>query len=119
LGKISITIPSGTPTIQIVRSTPIDPFGFGTGFGTECEGFTYANSYVLGDRNDPCGATSGLPGDWFDTGGVSSSFDGGFALSSVHPNTLVSGQLTHLTVLGQDFTPGTTVRLNAGTVSVP
>jgi hypothetical protein len=77
LGKISVTIVSGSPTIQIARSTSVDPFGFGTGFGTSCEGFNYPHSYVLGDPGDPCGASSGLPGDWFDTDGIPGGAGGG------------------------------------------
>jgi len=70
LGTISVTIVSGSPGIQVARSSGLDPFTFGTGFGTTCRGSAYQNSYVLGDPADPCGAVSGLSGDWFDTDGA-------------------------------------------------
>src|SRR5205085_1896789 len=45
-----------------------------TGFGTDCDGFNFANTYVIGDPLDPCGTTSGAgPGDWFDADGALSS----------------------------------------------
>src|SRR5207249_6199162 len=72
LGKIPVTITSGSPGITFPRypNTPLDPNSFGTTFGTNCAGFAFGNSYVLGDRADSCGTISGIPSDWYDTGGV-------------------------------------------------
>src|SRR5438093_3851419 len=72
LGKIPVTITSGSPSITFPRypNTPLDPNSFGTVFGTNCAGFAFGNTYVLGDPADPCGAISGVPGDWFDADGV-------------------------------------------------
>jgi len=57
LGTISVAVVSGAPRIDIGTSTAADPFGFGTGFGTSCEGSEYRNTYVLGT-------------DWFDADGT-------------------------------------------------
>jgi hypothetical protein len=67
LGSITVTITSGLPHIDVAHgATTADPFGFGTGFGTECSGFNYPNTYVLGDPADLCGSG----GDWTDADGV-------------------------------------------------
>jgi len=66
LGTIPVTVISGAPAIQIAHGTQtIDPFGFGTGFGTTCDGFIYPNTYLLGDPAFVCGS-----GDWFDVDGA-------------------------------------------------
>ena len=72
LGKIPVTITSGSPSITFPRypNTGLDANSFGTAFGTNCVAFTFGNSYVLGDRADSCGAVSGIPGDWFDADGA-------------------------------------------------
>src|SRR5262249_35918300 len=40
-----------------------DPFGFGTGFGTDCDGGNFPNSYILA-------APGTVGGDWFDSDGA-------------------------------------------------
>ncbi len=67
LGTIPVTVLTGAPILSVqVGASAINPFGFGTGFGTECDGFFFANTYVIGDPADPCGAVNGIAGDWFD-----------------------------------------------------
>lgn len=63
LGTIPVTVVSGAPSVAFGTSTPIDPSGFGIGFGTHCEGNNFANTYVLATPGDPTG-------DWFDTDGA-------------------------------------------------
>ncbi len=63
LGTIPVTVVSGAPHVFFGTSTPLDPFGFGTGFGTTCAGNLYPNTYVLA-------APGTLGGDWFDTDGA-------------------------------------------------
>ena len=71
LGTLPVTPVSGSPGIQVqLGASTINPFGFGTGFGTSCDGLMFANTYVVGDPSDPCGATSGITGDWFDWDGA-------------------------------------------------
>ncbi|HXF59531.1 MAG TPA: hypothetical protein VN539_06880, partial [Candidatus Saccharimonadales bacterium] len=67
LGTLPVTPATGAPGIQVqVGPGTLNPFGFGTGFATSCDGFFFPNFYVVGDPLDPCGTTSGLAGDWFD-----------------------------------------------------
>ncbi len=67
LGSIPVTILSGAPAVQIAHGQQqINPFGFGTGFGTDCDGSLYPNTYVLGDPADICGT-----GDWLDADAAS------------------------------------------------
>ena len=71
LGTIPVAIVAGVPTIvPQIGPGALNPFGFGCGFGTDCEGYLNPNTYVLGNPSDPCGVTSGVPGDWFDFDGV-------------------------------------------------
>ncbi|TMQ54296.1 MAG: hypothetical protein E6K74_07060, partial [Candidatus Eisenbacteria bacterium] len=72
IGKIPVTITSGSPAITFPRypNLPLDPNSFGTAFGTACPAFVFGNTYVLGDRADPCGAVSGIPTDWYDSDGA-------------------------------------------------
>src|SRR5258706_10826087 len=70
LGRISVSVTSGLPRIEIARSTSLDPFSFGTGFGTTCTGSAYPSTYMLGALSDPCGSSTGSPGDWFDGDGT-------------------------------------------------
>ena len=63
LGTIPVTVASGAPSIHFGTSTPVDPSGFGTGFGTDCEAGQFPNTYVLASPGDPAG-------DWFDTDGA-------------------------------------------------
>ena len=73
LGKIPVTIVSGTPRIDVGRfpNTTLDLSSFGTSFGTLCDAFALGNTYILGDIADPCGQISGLPPDWYDADGTS------------------------------------------------
>jgi len=72
LGSIPVTPVSGAPAIQIAHGTQtIDPFGFGTGFGTSCEGSIYPNTYLLGDPAFVCAS-----GDWFDVDGAAAPAQG-------------------------------------------
>ena len=53
-----------------IGASGINPFGFGTAFGTDCDGFFFPNTYVVGDPADPCGVGNGIAGDWFDWDGA-------------------------------------------------
>ncbi|TMQ62041.1 MAG: PKD domain-containing protein [Candidatus Eisenbacteria bacterium] len=71
LGSITVTPVTGAPRIDVqIGASGINPFGFGTGFGTSCDGFFFPNTYVVGDPSDPCGVASGAGGDWFDWAGA-------------------------------------------------
>jgi len=72
LGTLPVTILAGTPRIDVqIGPSVMNPFGFGTGFGTVCDGFTFGNTYVVGNPADPCGALAGgFAGDWFDWDGA-------------------------------------------------
>ena len=71
LGTLPVTILSGSPHIDLqVGPSTLNPFGFGTGFGTSCDALFAANTYLVGDPTDPCGAVVGIPGDWFDWDGA-------------------------------------------------
>ena len=66
LGTISVTPTSGSPSIIFARGAqPINPFGFGTGFGTECDAFNFPNTYVLADPAAVCNT-----GDFTDADGA-------------------------------------------------
>jgi hypothetical protein len=79
LGTLPVTPLTGNPAIQVqIGPGTLDIFGFGTGFGTSCDGFFFPNTYVVGDPADPCGHASGIAGDWFD-------WDG--ALAATSPNS--------------------------------
>src|SRR5690349_10404901 len=74
LGTIPVTPASGAPDIQLqIGAGTLNPYGFGTGFGTSCDAFTFGNTYVVGDPSDPCGNVVGFAGDWFDWDGVTSN----------------------------------------------
>ena len=104
LGSIPVTILSGTPRIDIAHSSiTANPFGFGTGFGTSCDGFNLPHTYALGDPANPCGSG----GDWFDADGVASSgqaprmaveggtlYMGGVLLKAPYDMTFVDRRLT-------------------------
>jgi len=55
----SVTIVSGAPSIDIVRSIALDPFAFPTGFGTHCAGSRHPISTHRADLADPCGVATG------------------------------------------------------------
>jgi hypothetical protein len=57
LGQLEVTALSGAPALQIEQRSSLDPALF-TGFGTQCEGSSFPNSYLLGT-------------DWFDADGLS------------------------------------------------
>ena len=59
LGKVSITIITGSPVLQIGTDSKLDPAAF-TGFGTHCNRSMYPGTYVLGI-------------DWVDTGSTATS----------------------------------------------
>src|SRR6266850_2028494 len=71
LGTLPVTIVSASPRIEVqIGASTINPFGFGTGFGTDCDGFFFPNTYVVGTLSDPCGVVTGTAGDWFDWDGA-------------------------------------------------
>src|SRR5882672_10267011 len=71
LGTLPVTIVSASPRIDVqIGASTINPFGFGTGFGTPCDGFFFPNTYVVGNPTDPCGVVTGTAGDWFDWDGA-------------------------------------------------
>src|SRR5437867_3258623 len=71
IGTLPVTLASGSPAVQVqIGASTINPFGFGTGFGTEGDGNAFPNTYVVGDPADPCGLVNGIPGDWFDWDGA-------------------------------------------------
>jgi len=77
IGTIPVTPTTGNPFIGLqVGPGALNPFGFGTGFGTDCDGFFFPNTYVVGDPADPCGNVSGVAGDWFDWDAASASCAG-------------------------------------------
>ncbi len=57
LGYMTVMVVTGSPAISVANGTSIDPAAYGTGFGTDCNGSDFANTYVLGT-------------DWFDADGV-------------------------------------------------
>jgi hypothetical protein len=72
LGSIPLTITAGAPSIEIAHGPQtIDVFGFGTGFGTPCDGSIYSNTYLLGDPAFMCAS-----GDWFDVDGAAAPAEG-------------------------------------------
>jgi len=93
IGTLPVTVDSGSPGIQVLIGPGIlDPFGFGTGFATECSGDYSRNTYVLGDPADPCGVGTGGSGDWFDADGVGSSASATtVSLSNVNNINMVGG----------------------------
>jgi hypothetical protein len=85
VGTLPVTIVSGSPAIQWqVGPGVLNPFGFGTGFATLCDGSTQTNYYVLGDPANPCGSG----GDWFDTDGTRATVDSAPAVEA--PSALVT-----------------------------
>ncbi len=82
LGTIPVTVASGAPSVRVGTSTPLDPFGFGTGFGTSCDGNATPNTYVLASPGD-------AGGDWFDTDGAAAP-----ATSNMAPSLSAPGSAT-------------------------
>src|SRR5437899_763524 len=95
LGTIPVTVVADSPAIQVqIGASTINPFGFGTAFGTECDGFFFPNTYVIGDPTDPCGATTGIPGDWFDWDGAKPPTGGNNAPSISAPTSATATEGT-------------------------
>jgi len=91
IGTIPITVVSGSPTIGLqIGPGALNPFGFGTGFGTFCDGFFFANTYVAGDPSDPCGNATGVAGDWFDFDGVTAGPSGTQPQIAAPPNAVAA-----------------------------
>ena len=77
LGSIPVTPTSGNPSIVFARGAqPIDIFGFGTGFGTECDANNFPNTYVLANTDVCTGGSTGSQGDWLDADGVAPAVGG-------------------------------------------
>ena len=97
LGTIPVTVVSGAPSIHFGTSTPIDPSGFGTGFGTDCEAGQFPNTYVLASPGDPAG-------DWFDTDGAAAPVTSNRApsLSAPASASAAAGSPTTLTATATD-----------------
>jgi len=75
LGTLPVTPLTGNPEIQVqIGAGTLNAYGFGTGFGTSCDGYFFPNTYVVGDPADPCGRTNGIAGDWFDWDGAHAAF---------------------------------------------
>ncbi len=86
IGTIPVTPVTGSPFIGLqIGPGTLNPFGFGTGFATECDGFFFTNFYVVGDPADPCGTLSGQAGDWFDWDGAGSTGDNNPPVLTVAP----------------------------------
>ena len=88
LGSIPVTVVSGAPAIQIAHGPQtLNPFGFGTGFGTTCDAFQYSNTYLLGDPAFVC-----VSGDWFDVDGAAAPLQGsGSGCPTAAPGGIYSG----------------------------
>src|SRR5204863_1166621 len=77
LGTMTVQIVSLAPHIDVqIGASNINPFGFGTAFGTDCDAFFFPNTYVVGDPADPCGVNNGIAGDWFDWDGAGAPVSG-------------------------------------------
>src|SRR5260221_410850 len=97
LGTIPVTVVSGAPSIHVGTSTPVDPFGFGTGFGTDCGAGQFPNTYVLASPGDTAG-------DWFDTDGVAAPTTSNVApsLSAPASASAAAGTPTTITATATD-----------------
>ncbi|HYQ89642.1 MAG TPA: Ig-like domain-containing protein, partial [Candidatus Binatia bacterium] len=97
IGTIPVTPVSGSPSVGLqIGAGALNPFGFGTGFGTDCSGFSFPNTYVVGDPADPCGNVNGVPGDWFDWDGARSA-SGEAPPSITAPATATGAENTAIT----------------------
>jgi len=63
LCRLSLTVASGEPRLDIVAGTTVNPFGL-TAFGSRCSGNSGTNTMIFGD-------------DWFDVDGLAFSSSGG------------------------------------------
>ena len=112
LGTIAATAATGSPAIQVqIGASIINPFGFGTAFGTECDGFFFPNTYVVGNPTDPCGAISGIAGDWFDWDGALSSSGNTPPTVSAPPTAIATENvaMTPITATATDPDAGATI----------
>src|SRR5438093_10088622 len=118
VGKIPVTITSGSPAITFPRypNLPLDPNSFGTAFGTACPAFVFGNTYVLGNRSDPCGTVSGIPTDWYDSDGVGPPPPPNTAPSITAPSTASAAEGTpmaaiNVTATDPDAAPANTLTI--------
>ena len=112
LGTIPVTVVADSPAIQVqIGASTINPFGFGTAFGTECDGFFFPNTYVVGDPTDPCGTLNGIPGDWFDADGALSSSGNTPPTVSAPPTAIATENvaMTPITATATDPDAGATI----------
>jgi len=92
LGTIPVTPSSGVPSIDWGRGAqPVNPFGFGTGFGTECDANNFPNTYVLADPGNLCAT-----GDFADA-------DGAFAAAQEQPTPAITAPATASGAEGSTF----------------
>jgi len=114
LGTISVTPLTGTPGIDFARGAqPINPFGFGTGFGTECDAFNFPNTYVLADPANLCAT-----GDFTDADGALSS-SGNTPPTLTAPASVSADEGTAIptiTATATDPDAGNTLTINASGV---
>ncbi len=90
LATVQVSVTSGSPSIQIVSSSPLSP-GFGTTFSSQCSGMDFDNTLKLG-------------ADWFDVDGLPF---GGVAnespvLGSVAPMTVAEGSVAEQVIHATD-----------------
>ena len=97
LGTIQVTVGSGAPHVFFGTSTPLDPFGFGTGFGTDCDGGAFPHTYVLASPGT-------VGGDWFDSDGADAppSLNHAPSLSAPASVTAPAGSLATITATATD-----------------
>ncbi len=100
IGTLPVSIAGGSPAVQVqIGASGINPFGFGTGFGTSCDGFFFPNTYVVGDPADPCGAVAGIAGDWFDWDGAGAPAGGNAQPVIAAPPTAVGVEGTPIATI--------------------
>jgi len=91
-GTLVVTVASGTPAIDIVRTVSISPFDY-TSFGSRCYGQDFDNTLKLGS-------------DWFDADGLPFGTGGSTNLTPVlqQPNgmTVATGELAFQPVTATD-----------------
>jgi hypothetical protein len=115
IGTLPVTPLTGSPSIGLqIGAGALNPFGFGTGFGTDCEGFFFPNTYVVGDPADPCGATNGIAGDWFDWDGAGAGVDNTPPVLTVAPTASgAEGTPFSLTATATDADAATNLAITA------
>src|SRR6185295_5667162 len=115
LGTIPVTPLTGAPAIQLqIGPGALNPFGFGTGFATTCDGFFFPNFYVAGDPLDPCGATNGIAGDWFDWDGAGTIIDDDTPPNIIAPPTASAAEgapMATITATATDADAGNTLTM--------